>query len=119
MTDYKASGVDIDAGNETVRRIRRIAPHVTWRIPFLWPLFPGKRFFTEATEAFLSAYDPHGPLPDIEPVEGELDPSRGTIPIADRTGKLDRIRQWRELAVAMATHAPMNRPRDNDDRTRR
>ncbi|GAA3006970.1 NtaA/DmoA family FMN-dependent monooxygenase [Actinokineospora diospyrosa] len=46
----------------------------------------------------LSAYDPDGPLPDIEPDEGELDPSRGTISIANRTGKLDRIRQWRELA---------------------
>ena len=44
----------IDAG-----AIRRIAPHVTWRIPFLWPLFGGSRFMTEATEAFLSAYDPH------------------------------------------------------------
>ncbi len=48
----------------------------------------------------LSAYDPHGPLPDIEPAEGELDPSRGTIPIADRTGKLERIQRWRELAEA-------------------
>ncbi|WP_328609399.1 LLM class flavin-dependent oxidoreductase [Amycolatopsis sp. NBC_00345] len=48
----------------------------------------------------LSAYDPHGPLPDIEPVEGELDPSRGTISIEDRTGKLDRVRQWRDLAEA-------------------
>ncbi|MEU8639874.1 LLM class flavin-dependent oxidoreductase [Amycolatopsis sp. NPDC048633] len=48
----------------------------------------------------LSAYDPHGPLPDVEPIEGELDPSRGTISIADRTGKLDRIRRWRELAEA-------------------
>ncbi|MGH7466882.1 MAG: glycerol-3-phosphate dehydrogenase/oxidase [Longimicrobiales bacterium] len=45
--------------SEDAGRIRSIAPHVTWRIPFLWPLFPGKRFFTEATEAFLSAYDPH------------------------------------------------------------
>ena len=45
--------------SEDAGRIRRIAPHVTWRIPFLWPLFPGKRFLTEATEAFLSAYDPH------------------------------------------------------------
>jgi alkanesulfonate monooxygenase SsuD/methylene tetrahydromethanopterin reductase-like flavin-dependent oxidoreductase (luciferase family) len=48
----------------------------------------------------LSAYDPHGPLPDIEPAEGELDPSRGTISIEDRTGKLDRVRRWRELAEA-------------------
>ncbi len=45
--------------SEDAGRIRRIAPHVTWRIPFLWPLFPGKKFYTEATEAFLSAYDPH------------------------------------------------------------
>jgi alkanesulfonate monooxygenase SsuD/methylene tetrahydromethanopterin reductase-like flavin-dependent oxidoreductase (luciferase family) len=48
----------------------------------------------------LSACDPHGPLPDVEPTEGELDPSRGTISIEDRTGKLDRIRRWRELAEA-------------------
>ena len=46
----------------------------------------------------LSAYDPHGPLPDIEPTDDELDPSRGTISIENRTGKLERIRQWRELA---------------------
>ncbi|MBM7772987.1 FMN-dependent oxidoreductase (nitrilotriacetate monooxygenase family) [Actinokineospora baliensis] len=46
----------------------------------------------------LSAYDPDGPLPDIDPEEGELDPSRGTISIANRTGKLDRIREWRQLA---------------------
>ncbi len=44
--------------SEDAGRIRRIAPHVTWRIPFLWPLFPGSRFMREATEAFLSAYDP-------------------------------------------------------------
>jgi glycerol-3-phosphate dehydrogenase len=40
-------------------RIRRIAPHLTWRIPFLWPLYPGSRFMREATQAFLSAYDVH------------------------------------------------------------
>ncbi|GAA1033198.1 MULTISPECIES: LLM class flavin-dependent oxidoreductase [Amycolatopsis] len=48
----------------------------------------------------LSAFDPHGPLPDVEPAEGELDPSRGTISIEHRTGKLERIQQWRELAEA-------------------
>nr|WSX74882.1 NtaA/DmoA family FMN-dependent monooxygenase [Streptomyces sp. NBC_00899] len=47
----------------------------------------------------LSAWDPDGPLPDIEPSEGELDPSRGTIAIEDRTGKLAQIRKWRELAA--------------------
>jgi glycerol-3-phosphate dehydrogenase len=45
--------------SEDAGRIRAIAPHVTWRIPFLWPLFPGGRFLREATEAFLSAYDPY------------------------------------------------------------
>ena len=45
--------------NEDAGRIRRIAPHVTWRIPFLWPLFPGRPFFHEATEGLLSAYDVH------------------------------------------------------------
>jgi glycerol-3-phosphate dehydrogenase len=43
--------------SEDAGRIRRIAPHLTWRIPFLWPLYPGSRFIREATEAFLSAYD--------------------------------------------------------------
>src|SRR5688572_4037107 len=45
--------------NEDAGRIRKIAPHITWRIPFLWPLFPGRPFFHEATEALLSAYDVH------------------------------------------------------------
>ncbi|WP_238015849.1 LLM class flavin-dependent oxidoreductase [Dactylosporangium sp. AC04546] len=48
----------------------------------------------------LAGYDPDGPLPDVEPAEGELDPSRGTIPIELRTGKLERVRQWREQAAA-------------------
>ena len=45
--------------NEDAGRIRKIAPHITWRIPFLWPLFPGHAFFHEATEALLAAYDVH------------------------------------------------------------
>jgi hypothetical protein len=49
----------------------------------------------------LSAYDPDGPLPDIEPTDEELDPSRGTISI-ERTGKLERIQQWRDLAAENA-----------------
>uniref|UniRef100_A0AAU3GKT2 NtaA/DmoA family FMN-dependent monooxygenase n=1 Tax=Streptomyces sp. NBC_01401 TaxID=2903854 RepID=A0AAU3GKT2_9ACTN len=47
----------------------------------------------------LSAYDPDGPLPDIEPSEGELDPSRGTISIERRSGKAALIRKWREQAA--------------------
>jgi glycerol-3-phosphate dehydrogenase len=45
--------------SEDAGRIRRIAPHLTWRIPFLWPLYSGGRFMKEATEAFLAAYDVH------------------------------------------------------------
>ena len=56
-------------------------------------------FFEQYWGTDLSGYDPDGPLPDIEPVEGELDPSRGTISIEHRTGKLERIRKWRELAA--------------------
>jgi alkanesulfonate monooxygenase SsuD/methylene tetrahydromethanopterin reductase-like flavin-dependent oxidoreductase (luciferase family) len=47
----------------------------------------------------LSAYDPDGPLPDIEPSDGELDPSRGTIAIERRTGKHALIQGWRDLAA--------------------
>ncbi|GAB2600825.1 putative oxygenase [Paractinoplanes abujensis] len=46
----------------------------------------------------LTGYDPDGPLPDIEPADGELDPSRGTISIEHRTGKAERIAAWRRLA---------------------
>ncbi|MEU1086269.1 NtaA/DmoA family FMN-dependent monooxygenase [Streptomyces sp. NPDC005576] len=47
----------------------------------------------------LSGYDPDGPLPDIEPGEQELDPSRGTLAVDQRTGKLATIRKWRELSA--------------------
>jgi FMN-dependent oxidoreductase (nitrilotriacetate monooxygenase family) len=47
----------------------------------------------------LSAYDPDGPLPDIEPSAEELDPSRGTIAIERRSGKLQLIEGWRDLAA--------------------
>jgi len=47
----------------------------------------------------LSGYDPDGPLPDIEPSADELDPSRGTIMIERRSGKLELIQSWRDLAA--------------------
>ncbi|MBM9508215.1 NtaA/DmoA family FMN-dependent monooxygenase [Actinacidiphila acididurans] len=47
----------------------------------------------------LSDYDPDGPLPDVEPSDTELDPSRGTIAIENRTGKLAQIQKWRDLAA--------------------
>ncbi|MBR7831800.1 LLM class flavin-dependent oxidoreductase [Actinospica durhamensis] len=55
-------------------------------------------FFEQYWGTDLSAYDPDGPLPDIEPSEGELDPSRGTISIEQRTGKAAQIQKWRALA---------------------
>jgi FMN-dependent oxidoreductase (nitrilotriacetate monooxygenase family) len=56
-------------------------------------------FFEQYWGHDLSGYDPHGPLPEIEPTADELDPSRGTISIENRTGKGDRIRAWRELSA--------------------
>jgi len=46
----------IDAG-----RIRRIAPHLTFRIPFLWPLYGHEGLMGEAKEALLAAYDRFAP----------------------------------------------------------
>ncbi|CAM5313255.1 NtaA/DmoA family FMN-dependent monooxygenase [Streptomyces atroolivaceus] len=56
-------------------------------------------FLEQYWGADLSAYDPDGPLPDIEPSEQELDPSRGTISIELRSGKQTVIRKWRDLAA--------------------
>lgn len=47
--------------SEDAGRIRGIAPHVTFRIPFLWPILSGRPWFTEAKEALLSAYDRYAP----------------------------------------------------------
>ncbi|XVQ89022.1 NtaA/DmoA family FMN-dependent monooxygenase [Microbispora siamensis] len=57
-------------------------------------------FLEQYWDTDLSGYDPHGPLPDIEPSQAELDPSRGTLPIERRTGKLATIARWREQAAA-------------------
>ncbi|HEX6939052.1 MAG TPA: glycerol-3-phosphate dehydrogenase/oxidase [Longimicrobiales bacterium] len=43
--------------SQDAARVRRIAPHLTFRIPFLWPLIGQSRLMSEALEAFLSAYD--------------------------------------------------------------
>ncbi len=56
-------------------------------------------FFEQYWGIDLSGYDPDGPLPDIEPSADELDPSRGTISIERRTGKLALIAKWRDLAA--------------------
>ncbi len=56
-------------------------------------------FFEQYWGTDLSGYDPDGPLPEIEPSEAELDPSRGTIPIERRSGKRELIAKWREQAA--------------------
>lgn len=56
-------------------------------------------FFEQYWGADLSGYDPDGPLPEIEPSEDELDPSRGTISIERRSGKAALIQKWRDLAA--------------------
>ncbi|HEX7120346.1 MAG TPA: glycerol-3-phosphate dehydrogenase/oxidase [Longimicrobiales bacterium] len=48
--------------SEDAARVRRIAPHLTFRIPFLWPLLDQGRLVSEAMEAFLSAYDRYAKL---------------------------------------------------------
>ncbi|SDH40483.1 NtaA/DmoA family FMN-dependent monooxygenase [Pseudonocardia oroxyli] len=57
-------------------------------------------YFEQYWGTDLSAYDPDGPLPDIEPTDAELDPSRGTISIERRTGKRALIDRWRQRAAA-------------------
>ncbi len=42
-------------------RIREIAPHLTFRSPFLWPIYAGEGLFGEAKEALLAAYDRFAP----------------------------------------------------------
>ncbi|MFC4068413.1 LLM class flavin-dependent oxidoreductase [Actinoplanes subglobosus] len=61
----------------------------------------------------LSGYDPDGPLPDIEPADGELDPSRGTLSIEHRTGKRDRIAAWRERGLTIRELVIDVQPRHN------
>ncbi|MBM9465669.1 LLM class flavin-dependent oxidoreductase [Nakamurella leprariae] len=56
-------------------------------------------FFEQFWGTDLSGYDPHGPLPDIEPSPDELDPSRGTITPERRTGKTALIASWRAMAA--------------------
>lgn len=62
-----------------------------------WVMSPSRAiaFFEQYWGCDLSAYDPDGPLPDIDPVEGELSPERGTIAIEKRSGKLAQIEAWR------------------------
>ncbi|WP_316755809.1 NtaA/DmoA family FMN-dependent monooxygenase [Streptomyces herbicida] len=48
----------------------------------------------------LSAYDPDGPLPDIEPVLGEHTIARGRAQVRMYRDPLATAREWRELAAA-------------------
>ncbi|MET8944952.1 NtaA/DmoA family FMN-dependent monooxygenase [Streptomyces sp. NPDC004542] len=48
----------------------------------------------------LSAYDPDGPLPDVDPVVGEEHISRGRAQVRMYRDPLATAREWRELAEA-------------------
>jgi len=49
----------------------------------------------------LSSYDPDGPLPDVEPVEGEITIAPGSIPARAFSGKRhETVARLRELATA-------------------
>ncbi|AXG81760.1 NtaA/DmoA family FMN-dependent monooxygenase [Streptomyces paludis] len=48
----------------------------------------------------LSAYDPEGPLPDIEPDLGEHTIARGRAQVRMYRDPLATVREWRELAAA-------------------
>jgi alkanesulfonate monooxygenase SsuD/methylene tetrahydromethanopterin reductase-like flavin-dependent oxidoreductase (luciferase family) len=57
-------------------------------------------YFEQYWGTDLSGYDPDGPLPAIAPSDAELDPSRGTISLERRSGKLALIQSWRDRAEA-------------------
>jgi FMN-dependent oxidoreductase (nitrilotriacetate monooxygenase family) len=58
------------------------------------------RFLEHAWNRDLSAYDPDGPLPDVEPVLGENTIARGRASVRMFRDPQETVRQWRELAEA-------------------
>ena len=47
--------------------IRRMAPHLSFRIPFLMPVYPGAKFGLEIVETVLEAYGRYSPLKEGKP----------------------------------------------------
>jgi alkanesulfonate monooxygenase SsuD/methylene tetrahydromethanopterin reductase-like flavin-dependent oxidoreductase (luciferase family) len=58
------------------------------------------KFLEQVWNRDLSAYDPDGPLPDVDPVVGENTISRGRASVRAYTDPLETARKWREKAAA-------------------
>jgi FMN-dependent oxidoreductase (nitrilotriacetate monooxygenase family) len=56
------------------------------------------RFLEQVWNRDLSAYDPDGPLPDVDPLAGEHTVARGRASVRMHRDPLAVARQWRELA---------------------
>ncbi len=48
----------------------------------------------------LSAYDPYGPVPEVDPLPGENRISKGRASVRMFDDRLDTVRRWRELSEA-------------------
>lgn len=58
------------------------------------------KFLEQVWNRDLSAYDPDGPLPEVDPVVGENTISRGRASVRAYTDPLETARKWREKAAA-------------------
>ncbi|SHG70736.1 NtaA/DmoA family FMN-dependent monooxygenase [Geodermatophilus nigrescens] len=57
------------------------------------------RFIEQVWNRDLSAYDPDGPLPDVDPLVGETHVAQGRAQVRMYRDPLATARQWRELAA--------------------
>ena len=57
------------------------------------------RFLEQVWNRDLSAYDPDGPLPDVDPLVGETHVAQGRAQVRMYRDPLATARQWRELAA--------------------
>ncbi|WP_163507359.1 NtaA/DmoA family FMN-dependent monooxygenase [Fodinicola acaciae] len=58
------------------------------------------KFLEQVWNRDLSAYDPDGPLPEVDPIVGENTISRGRASVRAFTDPLETARKWRERAAA-------------------
>jgi FMN-dependent oxidoreductase (nitrilotriacetate monooxygenase family) len=58
------------------------------------------RFLEQTWNRDLSAYDPDGPLPDVDPLVGEHTVARGRASVRTAKDPLQTAREWRALAEA-------------------
>ncbi|MEV0680740.1 NtaA/DmoA family FMN-dependent monooxygenase [Actinosynnema sp. NPDC050436] len=58
------------------------------------------KFLEQVWNRDLSAYDPDGPLPEVDPVAGEHTVARGRASVRSHRDPAATAREWRELAAA-------------------